>query len=455
MARLKHILHYILSRPSLFLFVFLAVFTVDRHKRHEFKGDPQNGPIFSDVLEYYRFLPDLFLNDPEVSAPLINVNKRTLGMAVLYSPAFVTGHLLAKHNGEDLTGYSPSYQWTLRWGSIIYSLLGLWLCRKNLRRFFSEWVTFVSLICIWFGTNLFYYTYSWGEMPHSYLFFLYSFFIWATLKFITDKKSTGLVWMGITGGMIVLIRPTGAIVCLFPLLYGINSVHQLKERLILFISKPLYLFAAFLLFLIPILSQMIFWKIYKGAFTPYTYGEERFFFNDPQIINFIFSYRKGWLVYTPIMIFSLFGMFTTFKNLKSFSIFLPVHFILNVYILSSWWAWSFDGSFGCRVLVESYAFLIFSFASFIAWVFNAGYKIVFLKPVVVTCLIGLMYLLIEVNMIQNWQYRAGIIHWSGMNKGTYWFAFLRTTFSEEEMIYLNSQFTPPDHQKMLKGDRDF
>jgi hypothetical protein len=444
----------ILKRPSFYFFIFLAIFTIDRHQRYENSKD-DHGTFYSDVYEYYKYLPDIFIKGIHSTETEIKTNRRTIGMAILYLPAFIVGDCYAKISGQKRDGYSKPYQWSIRWGSIIYCFIGLIFCRKNLLYFFNEAITLLVLICTLFGTNLFYYTYSWGELPHSYLFCLYSIFTHCTLSWVIRKKFNSLLLLGLIAGIITLIRPTGILVLLFPLLFDIKSINDIKTRFKLLAEKPIYLFWAFILFCLPIICQMFFWKHFVGQFVYYSYGNERFFFNDPQIINFLISWRKGWLIYTPIMAFALVGIVLSLFKAKSFHIFNLLYFSSTVYVLSSWWEWSFGGSFGCRALIESYAFFIFPMATFIAWVFNSRIKNIFLKYGVFTTLLVIFFLLIQLNFIQTKQCKYSIIHWSGMNKEVYRLIFLRTDFNLAEKIYLNTKYTPPNSEKMLKGDRDF
>jgi hypothetical protein len=454
MKYLKIAYHDILKRPSLYFFVFLIIFSIDRHHRFESsKKSDAPGPFYSDVFEYYTFLPDYFLDVRLMKELNPATNKRTIGMAILYSPAFFVGHAIAGLSGEVQNGYSEPYQWNVRWGSIIYCLIGLFFCRKNLLFFFKEPVVLLALICVFFGTNLFYYTYGWGELPHSYLFFLYSLFAWFTLKWIVQNKHFYLLPLGLVAGMIVLIRPTGVLVFLFPVLFNVVSFRDLFARIRYLFEKPLVLGGSVFLFMAPLIFQMLIWKKYSGHFIYYSYGEERFFFNDPQIVNFLFSFRKGWLVYTPIMVFSLAGIILSWKTLRSFFPFLLGYFTLTVYVLSSWWEWSYGGSFGCRALIESYAFLIFPFSVFVAWCWELEFS-KFLKYGLRLTLVLIFYFCIELNIFQTWQYKYQLIHWSGMNKETYKYLFFRENVSREERQYLYTRFTPPDPEKMLKGERD-
>lgn len=452
MAYLKSFLNDILKRPSLYFFIFLVIFSIDRHKRLESFRNSERGPFHSDVAEYYSFLPGYFLGDNFGQA--FETNRRTLGMAIMYLPAFSVGHAIAVYADAPRTGHSWPYRSSVRWGSILYSMLGLLICRKSLLFFFKEPVVLISLICVWFGTNLFYYTYGWGEFPHSYLFFLYSLFAFGSLKWILQKKEAYCLLIALAGGMIILIRPTGILVFLFPLLFNVHSFSDLWARIKYIFEKPAVAAFSLIVFMLPLLLQMMYWKKYMGQYIYYSYGKEGFFFNDPQIINFLFSYRKGWLIYTPVMAFSLIGIVLCRKKLSPFFLFITVFFLLNVYVLSSWWDWSYGGSFGCRAMIESYAFLIFPFSAFIAWYWELVKHNQVKKMLVRLPLLLILFFLIQLNQLQTLQYKDGLIHWSGMNKKTYMFTFLKEDFSHADRVYLYSQVTPPDIDKMLVGDRD-
>jgi hypothetical protein len=455
MSKFKVLYNFTISKLTLLFFLFLIFFTVDRHHRYEFTTNLDKGPFEYDVAEYYSYLPLLFYGSPEQRALNYKENKRTIGMAVMYSPAFFVGHILAKISDENINGYSKSYQWAIRWGSILFCLAGLWFTRKSLLLFFNETITLISLVCIFFSTNLFFYTYSSGELPHSYLFFLFSVFLFLSLKIILENKYKYILLLGFIGGLIILIRPTAGLILLFPLLFKIKSIKDFKERLRILSQNRSYFFSSLILFIIPLLIQAFIWKKYTGTYFFYSYKSEHFFFNDPQIINFLFSYRKGWLVYTPIMVFSLIGILLSGKYLKEFFCFLILFMALNIYILSSWWDWSFGGSFGCRVLIESYAVLAFPFALFIdcCWTLFKKYNIG--KIIFRILLILVLFLFIKLNLFQTWQYKYLIIHWSGMNEKAYKYVFLKERLTKEELLFLHDSIvTPPNLEKMINGIRD-
>jgi hypothetical protein len=199
---------------------------------------------------------------------------------------------------------------------------------------------------------------------------------------------------------------------------------------------------------------MLFWKKFMGHYILDMYSEERFFFLDPQIRNILFSYRKGWLLYTPVMVFSLIGILVAKFRLKEMFWFLSVFTVLNIYVLSCWWDWGYGGSFGCRPIIQSYAILIFPLAASFSWLWGLVEKNKTMNWSIRLVFISVLFLVIKLNLFQSWQYKFGIIHWSGMNKKTYKFIFLNDKLSKEDRAYLDKEVTPPDYSKMLKGERN-
>jgi hypothetical protein len=283
---------------------------------------------------------------------------------------------------------------------------------------------------------------------------LNSLFIYCTLKWIRSTNKSALPALAFIGGFITLIRPTGICVFLFPLLFDVKSFTDIKRRLLLLIQKPSLLILSIILFVLPMSVQMLFWKMNTGEFLYWSYHGERFFFDDPQISNFLFSYRKGWFVYTPVMLFAIIGLIISWWKNVALAIPVTIMLFLSVYILSSWWEWSYGGSFGCRAMVEFYAFLVFPFASFVSFVWHQKFKIEMFERIAKCAMLVLFFICIKLNFWQMNLFRWKVIHWSGMNKETYWYIMSRDTFTTKDYNYLYSKFKSPDHDKMRKGIRD-
>ena len=446
--------------PSIFVFLIFFLFTVLTYNFWivwlEF------GPFAFDVDQYYSYLIAEFIHHdfgfkfdhfywltPSDSGH--SVPKVTMGMAYMYFPFFLIANNVAYVHGYDGLGYSAPYMWFIHFGSILYVLIGLWYSRKSLLLFFNEWITAITLIFIFFGSNLFFYTYKESEMTHGYLFCLISIFIFHVLKWQQTKKTKFLYYFSFFAGLITLIRPTEILVLLFPLFVFVCNFNDFKTRLKEIFDLKWKLLLGVLFFLIPIIPQLIFWKTYTGHFFFFSYGsQEGFFFSDPKIYSVLFGWRKGWLVYSPIMIFSVIGLIMMCFKFKKLGYAISIYFLLNLYLISSWWDWGYGGAFGMRALVQTYAFLVFPFAFFINRFVNLFNKF-FYKIIAVLFFITASCFFCYLNIYQTYQMKNSLLHWDSMTKEAYWYTFLTT---DVDRVYLEKLFKNPNYDEMRKGKRD-
>ena len=435
---------------SLFCFSFCCLFVNWRY----------NGtPFHDDVNQYYSYIialfkkHDLLFNYNNYGFWLFDspshhlVPKVTYGMSIFYLPFFFVANLLSPANS---TGYEPIFSWFIHLGCMSYSLIGLAYSRKILLHWFSEKITALSLLIVFFGSNFFCYTLVQPELTHSVLFMLNSLFVYHVICWSLSNSNKTFFILCFSLGVISLIRPTEIIIIVFPLFIAVSSIQELKNRLLTFLKMPWALLFGFCLFIIPIIPQLIYWKIQTGSWLYFSYGsDERFFWTNPEIINVLFSYRKGWLVYSPLMALTIIGFVFLYKKNKA--IFFPIifYFIINLYFISSWWDWGFGGAFGMRSLVQVIAILIIPLAYFIQWFLSYNKKAVF--RYISFCLLLFFCFL---NVFQTNLYKHGIIHYDGMTKEAYWFTFLKKNYTATDLTYLKSLIKEPDYSEMRKGKRD-
>ena len=290
-----------------------------------------------DIIEKYNNTATFY---QAVQSPTGNwVMKYSMGLSILYLPFFLIGHVVALISEYPADGFSMPYQFSIFIGSITYTIAGIFFLRILLLKFFNDKITSFILLIIAFGTNYFFHTSMHGQnaMSHNYLFTLYVFILLLTDKWHESHKIKHIVLLGIVCGITILSRPT-EIVCLFiPLLWGVTGKNSFFDKLkLLFRYKnQIALFSLIIIFIG--FFQFIYWKIYTGKFLYYSYGGnagEGFEFLHPSILEVLFSFRKGWLLYTPLMFFSILGLIFLYQKNRFifYSIFL--YFIFNFYIVS-------------------------------------------------------------------------------------------------------------------------
>ncbi|NQY12213.1 MAG: hypothetical protein HRT71_22180 [Flavobacteriales bacterium] len=418
-------------------------------------------PFSSDVDQYYAYLvatvikKDLTFEFKGAGRYWLQNKKDTVGhkvpkvsvgMAYMYAPFFMIGHVVASTSDKyEADGYSKPYGRWVHWGAILYTILGLVLLRSILLRSFTELVTTLTLATIYLGTNLFYYTNSRGLMSHNYLFFVFALLLYLTVKWHETPNKKHMIGIGATIGLCAILRPLEVLIAFIPLLYGVSSKETLINKWNLVVKYKVHLLVGFLAFWIPIIPQLIYWKWATGGWLFYTYSNnEHFFFNDPLIIDMLFGFRKGWLVYSPLVSFGLIGLFTR-KKYAEFHLGITLYIVIMIYLLSAWWCWWFGGGFGMRALVQSYALLALPIASIYATILNNK----FLKPALFVVVAGGLYL----NFLFTWQYKKRIIHWDSMTQATYWKVFGKWKVNREERKFINANWEKPDYKAAKFGNR--
>ncbi|MFZ4771863.1 MAG: hypothetical protein ACOYLO_16905 [Ferruginibacter sp.] len=414
--------------------------------------------IDQDVIFYYEYVPAVFIyhdlgfNFPSqpgfkgtvwcIPTPTgQGVVQMTMGTAVLYTPFFGIAHAYTKLTGGLADGYSPNYHMALIWAGVFYFIMGILLLRKILLQFFDDLVVSLVLISLSLGTNLFNYA-SWeGAMSHIYSFFAFSLALWAFLKWLKSPGYGITIVLGMAAGLIVLIRPPNITFVLFLALYFFfqNKNFMEKWKFITGLKwKLLLLIAAGFLVVLP---QMMYWKVYTGQYIFNSYVGYQFYFNNPKIIDGLFSYNKGWFVYTPLMWLAVAGLFMMGGRLKAWLWPVIIVMIISIYIIFSWWCWWYGGGFSARALVEFYVIMSIPLGAFFAYIAKKNFIVKGLTTVLVVFLLWL-------NLFQHEQYRKSLLHWDAMSKEAYWAIWGKQSWPEnyeKMLIHL-------DAEKAKKGE---
>ncbi len=334
-------------------------------------------------------------------------------MSFMYLPFFYGAHWYAYWFGYDTGGYSLPYQVALLFSALFYFIIGLNFLRKALEKFFDTFIVALVIMLTVFGTNLFYYATIAGAMSHVYSFSLLCVFIYYTIMWYERQSIKNSLLLGLVLGLITIIRPNNIIMGLIFVLYGITSFKDIALRFRFFLknySKILIMIVCIVALCVP---QFIYWKVVTGGWFYYSYLDEHFYFSRPQFINGLFSFRKGWFVYTPIMMFALVGLLLSYKRLKPFFTAAIIFILIDLWIAFAWWCWWYGGSFGQRSLIDIYGVMAIGLAVFLAYIWKQ--KLWIKYPVVL-----LVLMLTFLNVFNTIQYKYGCLHYDSMTKEAYY-----------------------------------
>jgi len=366
----KKILGIEISEFVIFFIVFIVVFFHIFFTHNRKNLGQWEYPIWSDAAAYFVYLPATFIYNYDGSKMPENISAMTgdgfsiennkivtkvaMGVAILQAPFYAFSYLIANIFNINDNGFGKVYIYGLGVGAAFYFTLGLLFLYLFLKHIYPKSVSFITLLLIIFGTNLYYYTYEKFLYSH-----LYSFFIFSTSLYLIDKliktnfkKAIYIALFGIILSLAFLVRYTNPIFIVLMLLFlDIDSWQALKQRLKSIFNFKFISFTA-ISFIIILIPQMFYWHYLTGNFLYYSYGNEGFNWLEPKFLEFFFSPNNGAFIYTPLYIIILiYAIIMSIKKEQNGLLIFCI-FVIASYIFASWWSWSYGCSLGKRPFVE-------------------------------------------------------------------------------------------------------
>lgn len=322
----------------------------------------------SDPVGYYQYLPAFFLEDwdkfnylpwaiPFGETKWLSVF--TCGVAILWSPFFLLGHFFTIFLGYEANGWGNIYFGFILVAALFYVYVGLLFLYKFLLSYFDSQSALRTTILMFIATNLFYYTTILGTgMSHAYSFSLICIFLYYVQQFYRQPSLKYVICFSLPISLAVLIRPTNVIAFLFVLLYDVRTLRDLKDRFLFWFKNYTYLLVVILTGFVVFIPQMIYWHTVTGKFIYYSYQD--FGFSNwltPKFGVVLFGKFNGWLTYTPLVFFALYGLFALLRERAMHSMATLVILICALYINASWWAPTFSAALGQRAMIDFLPFI--------------------------------------------------------------------------------------------------
>ncbi len=381
--------------------------------------------IHQDVGDYDRTITSLQTANPDSPDPRDDIYgirltdkgrryiKYTLGVPLMEAPFFLLAHAYAKWVSTDdyePTGWSAPYRLMISLSTIVYLMLGFYMLMGVMERYFSRTTTPLVLLTLALATNLFYHA-TYVTMAHGFLFFDYCLLIALTVRFYERPNWQKALGIGLVVGLITITRIPEAIAGLIPIAWGVVSWRTLRERWAFLRQHPSFIAAAAVGFFLLLFLQIAYWYYVSDQFYFNPYQGEGFNFAKPKILRGWFDFANGWLIYTPVMAFSIVGLLFI-RRYAAAALWPTLLFVgLHSYIHYSYYAWTFFPGMGQRPMVETYPLLAFSLAAMYAQFAKHPST----KWIPLVALLGFGAL----NIFQTWQMKEGIIWTERHNYGFY------------------------------------
>lgn len=441
------------SKAVIFLFALVTTYMIFNRQAY------RNNMFQWDASGYYLYLPAIFIyhdlgrlqfyHDLNSKYHMCDTgkeycifdepgrkknNKYAIGTCFFELPFFLAAHaycLTTSSHPPD--GFSTPYQFAGLISNIFWVCIGLLFVRKLLNKYFDDRITAFVLLCVAFGTNIYCYTTFTPGMSHPFGFFLFALILYVTDALYTTLQAKYFYWLAILLGLVIITRPINIVIAVIPLMWEVHNKESILSRFKFFRSHLRDIFSGVAIVLLLFFVQMWYWKYTTGHWIHYSYIGEGFNFLRPHIIDGLFSYRKGWFLYTPIALVSLLGIFAMWQANRKIVPAIVTFLVLMIYFVFSWRNWWYGGGFSARAMIESLPVIAFPLA-YLSRAVYLGTRSPAIKAIFT---LGMCFF-IALNLFQSYQYKGGIINDSMMSKAYYWRVFGKTEASAEDTKYLMS-----------------
>lgn len=376
----------------LILSALVLFLTINRHIKSKYND--YHSVLWGDKAGYNVYLPAMFLYGfdanqfpDSIEAQSGNgfrldkltgkiATKYTYGVGLLQMPFFLIAHGITKITKWDDNGYSPPYHWAVNFASVFYLITGFIFLFNFLSFYFAQKNSYLILLSLLFGTNLYYYGIDETGMSHIYSFFLFSLLLYFIKKMQTNASRLSIAVIGFAITTIILIRPLNLffVVCVFFLDSSLKDIPVIRLKPFL---KKMNLLILMLVSGCIAAPQLIYWSYLSGgSLFFYSYENENFSnWLKPKLFEIWISPTNSLLAYSPLY-FIIIGtiVYQAWKQHKN-GILILVIFLGISYFTASWWDWNFGCAFGSRNFVEYTSIFALPLGVFFQKISNTNLKI--------------------------------------------------------------------------------
>lgn len=382
-----------------------------------------------DARYYYHYLQSTFIHPLLSQSDWLNgdapVSHHPAGLAVLWLPFFLAGHVAAILFHQPLTGFSLPYQAAIAVAALSYAMLGLVYLRRLLSlNGIPEKVVSLILPLTFLGTNLLHYTLHEAGMSHVYSFFLITAFMYYSCRYVKQRSSRDLYLAAAFFGIVLLVRLNNAFALLTIVLWFTNTKELASFFKDLLSKRSFYTAVAISLCILCLQPLIWLWKedvLFINRYAPYG-----FYWTHPALLQMLFGFNAGFFIYAPLCLLFLGGLALSYARERFFFYASAGLLLVLFYFFSAYSAYTYYDGIGIRVLVDYYAL----FALFGAKLFTAliSHKALLLSAGIVSLA------LLTLNFIYAYQSSHHILLRSGMTYRQWKYIFLHTGKAYEQSL---------------------
>ena len=289
-----------------------------------------------DFENEYRILgaqPGYF--NPTITGRL--PNNFSIGPALLWTPAFLVAHGVAKLGLYRPTGFGYPYFTLVATMTVLYGFCGVVWTYRLARAYTKSQAALVAALFVWLGSfHLWYMVYE-PSMSHAPAMATVAALLLFAHRGVQGWKSFALA--GAIGGVVVLMRWQNAVY--LPVVLLVSWMQHGRPK-----WKEVAAFGSAIL--VVFMPQSLYWNALYGRFFLLPQGSGYVQWFSPEFEAILFSARHGLLSWSPIVFFGLLGVVGLARRAPALALGLVISGFLSLYVnacVQDWWG---GASFGSR-----------------------------------------------------------------------------------------------------------
>lgn len=302
-------------------------------------------------------------------------NHFTIGPAILWIPFLLVTHagvLLARALGFSVTadGFSAPYRITMALATSIYGFLGLLLAFRLARQYVEECWALLATVAIWWASSLPVYMYFNPSWSHAHSAFVVALFLWYWHETRSSRSLRQWLVLALLAGLMLNVYYANA------MLLAVLAVEAIAQYLAVFraglpaspeaprlshlLMRHLLFVAMLLVCLLPtfITRQIIYGNPFESGYI----ALRDWLWRSPVFLSVLFSSNHGLLSWTPILLFSILGLFLFWRRAPRVGGSLLVGFLAFYLFIACYPDWAGISSYGNRFFVSLTALFILGLA---------------------------------------------------------------------------------------------
>jgi len=246
-------------------------------------------------------------------------NHWTVGPAMLWSPFLLLAHggvLAARAFGSEVAadGYSAPYRLAMALATCLYGFLGFLISYRLAAKYAGRLWAFLATVAIWGGSSLAVYMYFNPSWSHAHSAFMCALYLWYWDSTRERRSLAQWLLMGVIVGLMLDVYYVNI------MLVSILVIESAEQYAKLLRSRPVawpsvaqlawrQALFGFVVLVVMIPTFVTRWIVYGGPFKTGYLSLRDFLWDSPVFLSILFSSNHGLLSWTPLILFSIAGLF--------------------------------------------------------------------------------------------------------------------------------------------------